>query len=228
LNQPHKLPSDTALVEWGVDCFVGEFAVIGLRPMANAANRRALTNDEPRPVVIGDRTIIGTHCTIYRDVTMGEDCRLGDHVVIREGARIGDRCVVGSMVDLQYGVQLADDVRVLNQVQLAGGSTVGRGSFIGPGTQTANDLHVAHHGLDDYQDRGQNGITIGEYVFIGAAAVLLPGITIGDRAIVAAGAVVTKDVAPGATVYGLPAKPSRESEWRVPQHLEVDPYLARG
>ncbi|WFN35125.1 acyltransferase [Methanogenium sp. S4BF] len=43
--------------------------------------------------------------------------------------------------------------------------------------------------------------------YIGAKAVILPGVTIGEGAIVAAGAVVTKDVAPGTIVAGVPAKP---------------------
>lgn len=42
--------------------------------------------------------------------------------------------------------------------------------------------------------------------YIGAKAVILPGVTIGEGAIVAAGAVVTKDVAPGVIVAGVPAK----------------------
>lgn len=50
-------------------------------------------------------------------------------------------------------------------------------------------------------------IVIKDDVFIGHGAILLPGITIGPRAIVAAGAVVTRDVAPGDIVGGVPAKP---------------------
>ena len=42
--------------------------------------------------------------------------------------------------------------------------------------------------------------------YIGAKAIILPGVTIGEGAIVAAGAVVTKDVAPGVIVAGVPAK----------------------
>lgn len=42
--------------------------------------------------------------------------------------------------------------------------------------------------------------------YIGANAVILPGITIGEGSVVAAGAVVTKDVAPGVVVAGVPAK----------------------
>jgi acetyltransferase-like isoleucine patch superfamily enzyme len=47
---------------------------------------------------------------------------------------------------------------------------------------------------------------IGDHVWIGARALLLPGIVVGDRAIVGAGAVVTRDVEPGSIVAGNPAR----------------------
>ena len=50
------------------------------------------------------------------------------------------------------------------------------------------------------------GAVIGDGAFIGSGAVVLPRITIGNNAIVGAGAVVTKNVAPGTTVVGNPAK----------------------
>ena len=49
-------------------------------------------------------------------------------------------------------------------------------------------------------------VRIGDKVWVGANATILPGVTIGDGAIVAAGAVVTKDVAPRTVVGGVPAK----------------------
>ncbi len=49
-------------------------------------------------------------------------------------------------------------------------------------------------------------VDIGDYVFIGPRAIILPGVTIGRGAVVAAGAVVTKDVADYAIVGGVPAK----------------------
>ncbi|HEB60633.1 MAG TPA: acetyltransferase [Phycisphaeraceae bacterium] len=49
-------------------------------------------------------------------------------------------------------------------------------------------------------------VNTGEEAFIGLGARVLPGITIGARAIVGAGAVVTRDVSPGETVKGMPAR----------------------
>lgn len=49
-------------------------------------------------------------------------------------------------------------------------------------------------------------VTIGDDVWIGGAAVVLPGVTIGDGAVVAAGSVVTKDVPPRTVVGGNPAR----------------------
>lgn len=51
------------------------------------------------------------------------------------------------------------------------------------------------------------GITVGDDVWIGAGAVLLPGATVGDGAVIAAGSVVRGDVAPGTLVGGVPARP---------------------
>ena len=50
-------------------------------------------------------------------------------------------------------------------------------------------------------------IDIKDNVFIGMGATIMPNVTIGPNAIVAAGAVVTKDVAEGSVVGGVPAKP---------------------
>lgn len=49
-------------------------------------------------------------------------------------------------------------------------------------------------------------IQVGNYVWIGAGAIIMPGVTIGDGAVVAAGSVVTKDVEPRMIVAGNPAR----------------------
>lgn len=49
-------------------------------------------------------------------------------------------------------------------------------------------------------------VTIGDYVWLGANAVVLPGVTIGSHSVIAAGAVVNKDVPPYSVVAGVPAR----------------------
>ena len=55
---------------------------------------------------------------------------------------------------------------------------------------------------------GRGGVPrLGGHVDVGAGARIIGGITVGDHAVVGAGAVVTRDVAPGVTVAGIPARP---------------------
>ena len=50
-------------------------------------------------------------------------------------------------------------------------------------------------------------VVIGDYVYIGAEALIMPGVTIGDHALIAAGSVVTKSVPSGIVAAGNPARP---------------------
>lgn len=66
-----------------------------------------------------------------------------------------------------------------------------------------------HHKNADYENseiRDNEPVVIGNDVWIGANAIILPGVRIGDGAIIAAGAVVTKDVIPYSVVGGVPAR----------------------
>jgi maltose O-acetyltransferase len=85
--------------------------------------------------------------------------------------------------------------------------SIGDGTWIGPAVQ----IYTADHPRDAALRRAglQSGrpVSIGNNVWIGGGAIILPGVTIGDDAIVAAGSVVTRDVPPGATVAGNPARP---------------------
>ena len=60
--------------------------------------------------------------------------------------------------------------------------------------------------LIDEQGISTAAVHIGDDVWIGANAVVLPGVTIGNHSVVAAGAIVTKDVPQGSLVAGVPAK----------------------
>ncbi|MDE6280613.1 MAG: sugar O-acetyltransferase [Oscillospiraceae bacterium] len=85
-----------------------------------------------------------------------------------------------------------------------GGITIGDEVLIGHGVVLA----TINHGLSP-DERGDNypaPIVVGNKVWIGSHAAILPGVTIGDGAIIAAGAVVTRDVPANVIVGGVPAK----------------------
>jgi phosphonate metabolism protein (transferase hexapeptide repeat family) len=64
---------------------------------------------------------------------------------------------------------------------------------------------------DDFFDwRRHSKVTIGHDVWIGHAAVIMPGVNLDTGVAVGAGAVVTKDVPPFTVVAGIPAKPIRQ------------------
>ena len=67
------------------------------------------------------------------------------------------------------------------------------------------------HDLDGPDFKGiVSPVTIEDYAFVGASAILMPGVTLGRGSVVAAGAVVPKSVAPYTIVGGNPAKPIAE------------------
>jgi acetyltransferase-like isoleucine patch superfamily enzyme len=85
-----------------------------------------------------------------------------------------------------------------------GGITIGDGCLIGHGVVLATINHgfPSEHRKDNYPAT----IHVGQNVWIGSSATILPGVTVGDGAIIAAGAVVTKDVPPMTVVGGVPAR----------------------
>jgi len=80
---------------------------------------------------------------------------------------------------------------------------LGNNVRIAPGVR----LHAASHDITDlnYTDSG-GPITVGDDVWIGASAIILPGVTIGARSVVGAGSVVTRDLPPDSVAVGSPAK----------------------
>ena len=85
-----------------------------------------------------------------------------------------------------------------------------------------------------FEDRGGD-VVIGDRVWIGYRAIVLPGVTIGEEAVIGAGAVVTKNVEPYAIVAGNPARKigersvdglgSRCEQWGFDYELSYRPWL---
>ena len=84
--------------------------------------------------------------------------------------------------------------------------SIGDDVLLGPGVQ----IYTVTHPLDAAQRKTglEKGVavTIGNSVWVGGGAIILPGVSIGEGAVVAAGAVVTKDVPAYVVVAGNPAK----------------------
>jgi maltose O-acetyltransferase len=114
-------------------------------------------------------------------------------------------CDYGYNIRLGRGVFLNFGCVVLDVVAVE----IGDLTQIGPNVQILTPDHPRDSGLRRQGLEFGRPIRIGCNVWIGGGAIVLPGVTIGDDAIVGAGAVVTRDVAPGATVAGNPARPVR-------------------
>ena len=93
--------------------------------------------------------------------------------------------------------------------------------IIGNHTDIASQVLIynSEHDLESEDFKAiTSAVEIGDYVFIGPRAIILPGVKIGDGAAVAAGAVVTKDVEPFTIVGGIPAKEIKKRNIKEPHY----------
>lgn len=96
--------------------------------------------------------------------------------------------------------------------QIKGPVTIGDDVMMGPEVVIFTTGHEFEDTTRPMREQGSTAhqlVTIGDDVWIGQRAMILPGVTIGTGSIVAAGAVVTKDVPPRSVVGGNPARALR-------------------
>ncbi|WP_041801487.1 sugar O-acetyltransferase [Rhodopseudomonas palustris] len=135
---------------------------------------------------------------------------LSEHLgAVGQGAVIRPpfHCDCGYNIRLGAGVFLNFNCVILDVVPV----WIGDRTQIGPAVQ----IYTADHPRDaatraEGLEFGRQ-VRIGCDVWIGGGAIILPGVTIGDGAIIGAGSVVTRDVMPGQTVAGNPARPIKPS-----------------
>lgn len=124
---------------------------------------------------------------------------VGKSVVIRPPffCDYGFNIHLGESVFLNFNCVILDVVTV----------TIGDRTQIGPAVQ----IYAADHPRDAETRRTGlefgRPVSIGSDVWIGGGAVIVPGVSIGDGAVIGAGSVVTRNVGPGQTVTGNPARP---------------------
>ncbi len=87
---------------------------------------------------------------------------------------------------------------------------IGENVFIGPNVSIYTACHPLNAEERNTGVEWAEPITIGNNVWIGGSATILPGVSIGDNAVVGAGSVVTRDAAPNTVVAGNPAKVIRQ------------------
>jgi hypothetical protein len=88
-------------------------------------------------------------------------------------------------------------------IQAGNGIEIGANTIFAPSVKL---ISANHDPNNDFQWYDESGISIGEYCWIGANAIILPGVKIGNRCVVGAGAVVTKSFGDGVTLVGVPAR----------------------
>ena len=145
----------------------------------------------------------GRHSVIHRSVRM-------DTPPYRKFS-LGDYSVVESFCCINNAV---GDVVIGNHTRVGLHNTIIGPVIIGDNVNLAQGITVTalNHKFSDKEKRideqgvSTNPVKIGDDIWIGANAVILPGVNIGNHSVIAAGAIVTKDVPPHSLVAGVPAK----------------------
>ena len=136
------------------------------------------------------------------------------------------------------GVQLHNRFLNLRKIELGERNVINFGCLIDGRhykVVTGNDVSIGPEaciltlGHDpqspEFADRGGE-VIIGDRVWIGYRAIVLPGVIIGDGAVVGAGAVVTKDVDPYTIVAGNPARVVGKRNEKLAYRLDFQPWLS--
>lgn len=120
----------------------------------------------------------------------------------------GKNIKVDRNVYISPSIKVGNNVRISENVKIRKNTVIKDNVLIGPGVQIITATHN-FQSLDtpiNMQGTQQYEIYIGNDVWIGTNAIILPNIKISDHAIIAAGSIVTKDVPEKAIVGGNPAK----------------------
>ncbi|MEY4383343.1 MAG: hypothetical protein RI995_885 [Bacteroidota bacterium] len=160
-----------------------------------------MNSSETNKVSIHTTAVVDEGCTI------GEGTKIWHFSHIMPNAVIGNNCNIGQNVVVSPGVILGNNVKVQNNVSIYSGVICDDDVFLGPSMVFTNVINPrsAINRRDQYLQT-----KVGRGASIGANATIVCGNDIGEYAFIGAGAVVTKEVKPFALVIGNPA---RQTGW---------------
>jgi UDP-2-acetamido-3-amino-2,3-dideoxy-glucuronate N-acetyltransferase len=134
---------------------------------------------------------------------IGKGTKIWHFSHIMPGAVIGERCNLGQNVVVMPGVRLGNNVKIQNNVSIYEGVTLEDDVFCGPSCVFTNVVNPRSHvpRKSEYQPT-----LVRRGASIGANATILCGVTLGEYSFIGAGAVVRSDVPPFALMVGVPAR----------------------
>ena len=144
---------------------------------------------------------------------VGADTRIWHWVHVSGQACIGERCSLGQNVYVGNDVRIGDNVKIQNNVSVYDAVTLEDDVFCGPSMVFTN-VYNPRSAVTRKNEYRRTLVRRG--ASIGANATVVCGITIGEYAFIAAGAVVNRSVKPYALMAGVPA---RQIGW-MSQHGE--------
>lgn len=187
-NIPNPDPNDQRSMQERMEA--GHWYKAGPEQWEKIARANKLTNEHNLKMPVDSAAAVALYPEIFGSV--GEGLWLREPIKVDFGKNIhwGNHCFAN------YGLIALDvaEIRIGNNVML--GSSV----------QLMTPIHPLDPKLRLEGWEAGAPITIGNNVWVGSGAIILPGVTIGDNSVIGAGSVVTKDVPANAVAVGNPAR----------------------
>ena len=135
--------------------------------------------------------------------TVGSDTKIWHFSHVMPGAVIGARCNLGQNVVVMNGVKIGDNVKIQNNVSIYEGVELEDDVFCGPSMVFTNVMNPRSHVSRKTEYRRT---LVRQGTSIGANATIVCGVTLGEYSFIGAGAVVVRDVPGFALMAGVPAR----------------------